>query len=294
VGVLLNNYRNITETSEYRKLNRTGIKVLVQEPPGIGVVILGTIFLLIALFMFLDSDAEIGGGILAGILGIVCIYTYIDYKSHPDSEKYVSEEKLIRWKEMISADSVEVRELKKTSQSVLIELKKKTLIYYNDFLLASTLEEESCAHLLLDCQQQIVDLSEFVVLKNDEPQKDLDKYTALISTNRYTFKVRGVTYPCLLDKTTNRQEVLKNCADVSDFTTFSYYLKEYKYNERPAYMIVCKEQGLDIGVVPSDFTETVLNYKNNKTKLECIVLDSFYKNEKETYFAKMLFLAYLK
>lgn len=45
-------------------------------------------------------------------------------------------------------------------------------------------------------------------------------------------------------------------------------------------MIVCKEQGLDIGVVPSDFTETVLNYKNNKTKLECIVLDSFYKKEK--------------
>jgi hypothetical protein len=57
-------------------------------------------------------------------------------------------------------------------------------------LLASTLEEESCAHLLLDCQQQIVDLSEFVVLKNDEPQKDLDKYTALISTNRYTFNQR--------------------------------------------------------------------------------------------------------
>lgn len=74
--------------------------------------------------MFLDSDAEIGGGILAGILGIVCIYTYIDNKLHPDSEKYVSEEKLIRWKEMISSDSVKIRELKKASQSILIELKK--------------------------------------------------------------------------------------------------------------------------------------------------------------------------
>ncbi|MCI8780902.1 MAG: hypothetical protein HFH70_09535 [Lachnospiraceae bacterium] len=61
---------------------------------------------------------------MAGILGIVCIYTYIDYKLHPDSEKYVSEEKLIRWKEMISSDSVKIRELKKASQSILIELKK--------------------------------------------------------------------------------------------------------------------------------------------------------------------------
>lgn len=104
------------------------------------------------------------------------------------------------------------------------------------------------------------------------------------------FKVVGVTFPCKLDKKTNRQEVLEHCSK-----NLTYYLSEYEYRNNPAYLVVCKEHGLDIGSAPASFVDTILKYKDRDTALKCIELD-YFENEKEQiiYYAKMQFIVYGK
>ncbi len=128
---------------------------------------------------------------------------------------------------------------------------------------------------------------------NTIPVSKTDTPHSMSSDNRTIsyhkqFKVAGVTFPCKLDKKTNRQDVLERCSE-----NMTYYLSEYEYRNNPAYLVVCKEKGLDIGSAPAGFVDTILKYKDRDTALKCIELNWFENEDEQTiYYAKMQFIVY--
>lgn len=102
------------------------------------------------------------------------------------------------------------------------------------------------------------------------------------------FNVAGVTFPCKLDKSTSRQEILECCREHD-----TYYLQEYLYESKPAFLIVCQKNSLDIGCVPADLVDRFLKYKDRDHELKCLKID-FFENEhrKTIFYAKMQFIVY--
>lgn len=77
-------------------------------------------------------------------------------------------------------------------------------------------------------------------------------------TKTLTIKVVGVTFECMYsDEFSNRQDVLENVED-GDEVIF----KQYNYKGRPAVALIHEPTDSDIGVVPADLTEKVLDYMN--------------------------------
>ena len=110
------------------------------------------------------------------------------------------------------------------------------------------------------------------------------------------FKVAGVTFPCMLNSETNRQEILEDCSE-----SFTYYLQEYRYKGKLAYLVICKELGADIGTVPKEFVNTIVKYakyEKRDTAIQCNKIDCFEpdneSNGKTIYYAKMQFIVYAK
>ncbi len=73
-----------------------------------------------------------------------------------------------------------------------------------------------------------------------------------------TIKVAGVTFGCKYSEGfSNRQDVLETVED-GDEVTF----RQYNYKGRPAVALIHEPTDSDIGVVPADMVEKVLDYMN--------------------------------
>lgn len=154
------------------------VKIMAAEPPTVGTGILGSIIVVAGFFL---SGASIIGGVAVAIIGACLIYATIDHRRHPDKGKYITEDDLCRWRQLLSANSGNVKELGNASLPVLIALKQESLEHLKCFTAATTAKERhKYGELLISCQQKIVDFSEFVILKGDDPLKDFNEYTALI------------------------------------------------------------------------------------------------------------------
>lgn len=131
---------------------------------------------------FFLSGASVIGGVAVAIIGACLIYATIDHRRHPDKGKYITEDDLCRWRQLLSANGGTVKELGNASLPVLIALKQESLEHLKCFTVATTTKErQKYGDLLISCQQKIVDFSEFVILKGDDPRKDLNEYAALIN-----------------------------------------------------------------------------------------------------------------
>ena len=77
-------------------------------------------------------------------------------------------------------------------------------------------------------------------------------------TRTLTIKVAGVTFECKYsEEFSNRQDVLETVED-GDEVTF----RQYNYKGRPAVALIHEPTDSDIGVVPADMVEKVLDYMN--------------------------------
>lgn len=151
---------------------------VLLDKPNASFIVFAVIIFIIAFFL---SGSSIPAGIIIALFGVYFIYCYVDFKRHPDNPKYVTEEQLLRWGQLISSDKKTVYDLQKASLPVLLDLKSRTENYYNQLsCVTNSSDIQKCSELLLETQQKIVDLSEFVVLKGDEPQKDFEKYSSFV------------------------------------------------------------------------------------------------------------------
>lgn len=151
------------------KEKKATVKLIVSDPPTVGVAVFGAIVIVVGFFV---SGRSIPFGIIVALVGVYLIYAYIAHKKHPESGKYISEDQLQRWRQLLSVTSGTAYELSKLSLPVLLELKADTEKYCSQ--LPGSVEK------LLDTQQKIVDFSEFVIIKGDNPQHDFDRYVSMI------------------------------------------------------------------------------------------------------------------
>lgn len=167
--------RNSTSKTNEQKL-KTSVTLL--DRPDINYIIIAVIIFIIALFLF---DSSVFAGIIFCLFGIYLIYRYIDFKRHPNSSKYFSEQQLEHWAQLVFSSEKTVYELQKASLPILLELKQRAQNYYNQLSSSITDDDiQTCSKLLIATQQQIIELSEFIVIKGDNPQSDYEKYCTLI------------------------------------------------------------------------------------------------------------------
>lgn len=159
-----------TKATPVSKEKKPVVQAVIPEPPTVGVAVTG-FFIIVAGFFL--SGSSIPAGIIVALFGAYCIYTYIAHKKNPDSGKYISESQLTRWQQLLSVSSGTSSELLKKSLPILLELKAASKEY------CSQLPES--AEALLNTQQKLVDFSEFVIIKGDNPKQDYEKYSALIA-----------------------------------------------------------------------------------------------------------------
>lgn len=150
----------------------------LYDKPDASYIAIGIVVLVVAFFL---SGFSIPAGIIVALFGVYFFYTYITFKRHPEDPQYITDEQVLRWGQLVSSDKKTVYELKKVSAPMLIELKKHTENYCDQLSSATSgTDIQKYSELLLNAQQKIVDLSEFVILKWDEPQKDFEKYFSLV------------------------------------------------------------------------------------------------------------------
>lgn len=152
------------------KEKKVTAKAVIPDPPTVDVAVIG-FFIIVAGFFL--SGSSIPAGIIVALFGASCIYAYIAYKKNPDSDKYLSESQLTRWRQLLSVSSGTSSELVEKSLPVLLDLKAATEKYCNQL--------PESAEALLSTQQKIIDFSEFVIIKGDNPKKDYERYSALIA-----------------------------------------------------------------------------------------------------------------
>jgi len=166
------NSGSIVETPAPKEKKVTA-KAVLPDPPTVGVAVFG-FFVIVAGFFI--SGSSIPAGIIVALFGVYLIYAYIAYKKNPDSGKYISESQLARWQQLLSVPSGTSSELIERSLPVLLDLKAAAEEYCNQL--------PETAEALLNTQQRIVDFSEFVVIKGDNPQNDYERYSALIAESQ--------------------------------------------------------------------------------------------------------------
>ncbi|EOS40593.1 hypothetical protein C808_00648 [Lachnospiraceae bacterium M18-1] len=168
-------YRNIGSVVEAPapKEKKITAKAILPDPPTMGVAVIG-FFIIVAGFSI--SESSIPAGIIVALFGAYRIYAYIAHKRNPDSGKYISEGQLTRWRQLLSVSSGTSSELIEKSLPVLLNFKAAAEEY------CSQLPES--AEALLNTQQKILDFSEFVIIKGDNPQKDYERYSALIAESQ--------------------------------------------------------------------------------------------------------------
>ncbi len=170
-----NSVQNVAVQS---KEKQPKIVAKLYDKPDASYIVIGIVVLVVAFFL---SGSSIPAGIIVALFGVYFFYTYIAFKQHPEDPQYITDEQALRWGQLVSSDKKTVYELKKASVPMLIELKKRTENYCDQLSsAASGADIHKYSELLLNAQQKIVDLSEFVILKGDEPQKDFERYFSLV------------------------------------------------------------------------------------------------------------------
>ena len=173
---------------------------VLQERPDASFVVFGVVALAGAVFLFASSHVIFS--VVAALFGIFCLYSFIHIKRHPENPRYiiahpsthvpkvyrvavlpgVTEEQLTRWGQLVHSDAKTVSQLQKASVPVLVDLKKRAAWHYEQVSSVGFGPDVSYyGQALIDVQNQIVALSEFVMLQGDNPKQDLENYSSFVS-----------------------------------------------------------------------------------------------------------------
>lgn len=86
------------------------------------------------------------------------------------------------------SDAKTVSQLQKASVPVLVDLKERAAWHYKQVSSVSFGPDISYnGEALIDVQNQIVALSEFVILQGDNPKQDLEEYSSFVSNKITAF-----------------------------------------------------------------------------------------------------------
>lgn len=159
---------------------------VLQERPDASFVVFGVVALAGAVFLFASSHVIFS--VVAALFGIFCLYNFIHIKRHPEDPRYITEEQLTRWGQLVHSDANTVSQLQKASVPVLVDLKERAAWHYKQVSSVSFGPDISYyGEALIDVQNQIVALSEFVILQGDNPKQDLEEYSSFVSNKIATF-----------------------------------------------------------------------------------------------------------
>lgn len=155
---------DITKTPKRQKQTKAKVKVLLVDRADKNTIFCGIALLVVAFFTRVIPIISI----VVAFLGISCFVAYVLHKRNPNALCYITPEQLARWRSLLSVNDGNTYELGKKSLPVLVDLKEK--INY-----ALACQDGST---VLELQKKIVDFSEFVVIRGDNPVEDLEKYSA--------------------------------------------------------------------------------------------------------------------
>lgn len=159
---------------------------VLQERPDASFVAFGVVALAGAVFLFASSHVIFS--VVAALFGVFCLYSFIHIKRHPEDPRYITEEQLVRWGQLVHSDAKTVSQLQKASVPVLVDLKERAAWHYKQVSSVSFGPDISYyGEALIDVQNQIVALSEFVILQGDNPKQDLEEYSSFVSNKITTF-----------------------------------------------------------------------------------------------------------
>lgn len=159
---------------------------VLQERPDASFVVFGVVALAGAVFLFASSHVIFS--VVAALFGIFCLYNFIHIKRHPEDPRYITEEQLTRWGQLVHSDAKTVSQLQKASVPVLVDLKERAAWHYKQVSSVSFGPDISYnGEALIDVQNQIVALSEFVILQGDNPKHDLEEYSSFVSNKITAF-----------------------------------------------------------------------------------------------------------
>lgn len=159
---------------------------VLQERPDASFVVFGVVALAGAVFLFASSHVILS--VVAALFGVFCLYSFIHIKRHPEDPRYITEEQLTRWGQLVHSDAKTVSQLQKASVPVLVDLKERAAWHYKQVSSVSFGPDISYyGEALIDVQNQIVALSEFVILQGDNPKQDLEEYSSFVSNKIATF-----------------------------------------------------------------------------------------------------------
>lgn len=159
---------------------------VLQERPDASFVVFGVVALAGAVFLFASSHVIFS--VVAALFGIFCLYGFIHIKRHPEDPRYITEEQLTRWGQLVHSDAKTVSQLQKASVPVLVDLKERAAWHYKQVSSVSFGPDISYyGEALIDVQNQLVALSEFVILQGDNPKQDLEEYSSFVSNKIATF-----------------------------------------------------------------------------------------------------------
>lgn len=159
---------------------------VLQERPDASFVVFGVVALAGAVFLFASSHVIFS--VVAALFGIFCLYSFIHIKRHPEDPRYITEEQLTRWGQLVHSDAKTVSQLQKASVPVLVDLKERAAWHYKQVSSVSFGPDISYnGEALIDVQNQIVALSEFVILQGDNPKHDLEEYSSFVSNKITAF-----------------------------------------------------------------------------------------------------------
>lgn len=159
---------------------------VLQERPDASFAVFGVVALAGAVFLFASSHVIFS--VVAALFGIFCLYSFVHIKLHPEDPRYITEEQLTRWGQLVHSDAKTVSQLQKASVPVLVDLKERAAWHYKQVSSVSFGPDISYyGEALIDVQNQIVALSEFVILQGDNPKQDLEEYSSFVSNKIATF-----------------------------------------------------------------------------------------------------------
>lgn len=159
---------------------------VLQERPDASFVVFGVVALAGAVFLFASSHVIFS--VVAALFGVFCLYSFIHIKRHPEDPRYITEEQLTRWGQLVHSDAKTVSQLQKASVPVLVDLKERAAWHYKQVSSVSFGPDISYyGEALIDVQNRIVALSEFVILQGDNPKQDLEEYSSFVSNKITTF-----------------------------------------------------------------------------------------------------------
>lgn len=101
---------------------------VLQERPDASFVVFGVVALAGAVFLFASSHVIFS--VVAALFGIFCLYSFIHIKRHPEDPRYITEEQLTRWGQLVHSDAKTVSQLQEASVPVLVDLKKRAAWHY--------------------------------------------------------------------------------------------------------------------------------------------------------------------